>query len=610
MKLKKTILSVMACAVSLVMLFSLAACGDETKKDPQVTAIALDKTEASVNTGETVRLTVKATYDDDTSADLSSGAEGLAWKSSDESIATVTRGVVSGKAQGETTVTATYGDYTATCSVTVYSLVVEISDATASLEKGATKQLTASVKKAGTATDDKVEWSSSDPSVATVDATTGLVTAWAEGTSTVTAKRAGGNQSATCAVSVTWSNKPASYAAMDFAEQNKLEENVWGYWNGQPGWSTGEATAYEAYTEDYETGKTAAEGYEYIGLNKATFDFEVTDYLANWTYQAFFRSTNNQEGGKLEYNHDYEVTFKIKSNQAGEVTVSPYDDVRAQNAGETADEYKAYVDGLIADGTLTEHDFEIEANVETTLTVKFRHDDCGYVFADGVYDNMGSAIHLQLAGLGKDGGRVQVSVYDFQFKDLGPATYPVADDESKHAGATNDYPAHPADPEVKHVSASSVTGVTLTVEGEKAIYNLAGTVDLAQFGNDVATAKTWLTATHFDLQQCGGSWTGYAFDRVDVTVNADGTFLIKYDITYLPLDSAGTGAYTSHFTEKETSEDGYDANHYRDVKLDETAAVPGASITVGNKKYTIVNNVGGIDQASNWGCVAIKVENV
>lgn len=35
----------------------------------------------------------------------------------------------------------------------------------------------------------------------------------------------------------------------------------------------------------------------------------------------------------------------------------------------------------------------------------------------------------------------------------------------------------------------------------------------------------------------------------------------------------------------------------------------GAYITVGNKKYSIVNIVGGEEQTNNWGCVSIKVEN-
>ncbi len=813
MKLKKTVLSVIACALAFVIAFAFTACGQEEETTVTISAIEIEST-AEIDTGATKNVIKQITYSDGTTK--TSNDSDIVWTSSNESVATVTRGVVSGKSGGTAKITATFGEVTSNeCTVTVHSIEVKLTESSITLEKYGTKQLNAEIYRDGSKVNEEIEWSSSSDAIATVDAN-GLVTAWSKGTATITAKIKGGNQSANCDLTVNWT-EPDGYAEIAFAEQNKLTPNVWGYWNGQPGWSSGEATAFEAYIEDYEDTHTAANGYEYIGINKATFAFEVTDYLANWTYQTFYRSSDNVEGGKLAYNHEYELTFKIFSNQAGEVGVNPYDDVRAQNEGESDEDYKEYVDGLINEGKLTEHNFQIEANEETTITVIFKHDDCGYKYQEGIYDNMGSAVHLQLAGLGKAGGRVQVSVYDFQFKDLGEADYPVTDDTSKHDGAstvtslpdfsnvdsvaldiindddhkdqvqvgddkgtytvaastdkksydiqyttkTSTYeffkvdlsgvetanyntfavtlknngtanveirfdlngatatvdpngnmtivdcvtstgvatggsvkwdsdwggtvftvgagetqtiyltyacdvhgapeelaiycntqwygnessgwqeireertgnitlsdfkfgtvelpepaPTHPADPDVMPVSATTVTGVTLTVEEDKAIYNLAGTVDLSQFNNDVDEAKTWLNATHFDLQQCGGVWTNYAFNRVSVTVNTDGTFLIKYDITYLPVDTAGTGAYTGHFTEKEPSEDGYSDNHYRDIKLSEENAVPGASITVGGKKYSIVNitdyeatEENSWGQPYNYGCVSIKVEN-
>ncbi len=155
------------------------------------------------------------------------------------------------------------------------------------------------------------------------------------------------------------------------------------------------------------------------------------------------------------------------------------------------------------------------------------------------------------------------------------------------------------------------------MEDGKAIFNLAGTVKLDAFEN-VDAAKAWLNATPFDLQECGGGWKKWEFTRVSVSVDEeDSTFLIKYDITRLTVDATSdnsTGAYSAHFTEKLPDEEGYSDNKLRDLQLDRESAVPGESITVGDKKYSIVNFNGSEEndwsQAYNYGCVAIKVENV
>ena len=74
-----------------------------------------------------------------------------------------------------------------TCTVTVIQLATSIalSQTTAELTAGETLQLTATVQPEN-ATDRTVTWTSSDPAIATVDAT-GLVTAVAAGTATITA---------------------------------------------------------------------------------------------------------------------------------------------------------------------------------------------------------------------------------------------------------------------------------------------------------------------------------------------------------------------------------------------------------------------------------------
>ncbi|MBR6846282.1 MAG: Ig domain-containing protein [Bacteroidaceae bacterium] len=79
---------------------------------------------------------------------------------------------------------------------------ITLNKTTASLtSRGQTLQLTATVTP-DNATDKSVIWSSSNPSVATVDAN-GLVTAVSSGRTTITATTAdGSNKTATCAVTV------------------------------------------------------------------------------------------------------------------------------------------------------------------------------------------------------------------------------------------------------------------------------------------------------------------------------------------------------------------------------------------------------------------------
>ena len=77
---------------------------------------------------------------------------------------------------------------------------IKLSQTEATLAPNDTVRLTAQILPAN-ATDPTVVWSSSDESIATVDET-GLVTALAEGTATITAKSQDGNAEATCTITV------------------------------------------------------------------------------------------------------------------------------------------------------------------------------------------------------------------------------------------------------------------------------------------------------------------------------------------------------------------------------------------------------------------------
>ena len=89
-------------AIALAALtLGFVACNDP---EPQPDKLALNKTEATIAIGETVQLT----------ANLD-----VTWATSDAAVATVEAGLVKGIAEGEANITATAGDQTAVCKVTV-----------------------------------------------------------------------------------------------------------------------------------------------------------------------------------------------------------------------------------------------------------------------------------------------------------------------------------------------------------------------------------------------------------------------------------------------------------------------------------------------------------
>ncbi len=92
------------------------------------------------------------------------------------------------------------------------------------------------------ATDKSVTWSSSNPAVATVDATTGVVTAVAQGTATITATTTDGKKQAHCAVTV---RVPDVVITDPPLSQEALDEFVGSY--------TAMADAYVAIDNDYST---------------------------------------------------------------------------------------------------------------------------------------------------------------------------------------------------------------------------------------------------------------------------------------------------------------------------------------------------------------------
>ena len=150
-----------------------------------VTGVTLDKTNVSLSETTQTQLTAIVSPMDATN-------KTLIWESANTGIATVSNtGVVTGIAAGTTDITVKTkdGNFTAKCTVTVTSnalMAITLSHATISLTVNNTQTLKATSVPANATNSDKIQWKTSNTSVATVSST-GVVTAKSAGTATITA---------------------------------------------------------------------------------------------------------------------------------------------------------------------------------------------------------------------------------------------------------------------------------------------------------------------------------------------------------------------------------------------------------------------------------------
>ena len=174
-----------------------------------VTSVSLSKTELTLVEGDFE--TITATVLPDNATDKT-----VTWSSSNTSVATVpSPGVVMAKAAGSATITVTTndGEKTATCAVTVQAKTIAVNGV--SLDKtsltmtmGESQTLIATITPSN-ASNKSVTWSSSNSTVATVS-TSGVVTAKAVGSATITVMTSDGEKTAECQVVVKEPTKATS----------------------------------------------------------------------------------------------------------------------------------------------------------------------------------------------------------------------------------------------------------------------------------------------------------------------------------------------------------------------------------------------------------------
>ena len=174
---------------------SVSATCKVTVPSVPVTSVTLDSKNKEIIIGSTTTLTATVTPSYATNNSVS-------WTTSDAAVATVTsKGVVTGISAGTATITASAGEKSASCTVTVKPILatsVTLSKTTVDLKVGSSEPITATIEPNNT-TDKTIVWTSSNESVATV--VNGKITALKVGTAKITAT-CGSVKSGKCTVTV------------------------------------------------------------------------------------------------------------------------------------------------------------------------------------------------------------------------------------------------------------------------------------------------------------------------------------------------------------------------------------------------------------------------
>ena len=258
-----------------------------------VSQIDLDKTAIVLYRGkDDVTETITATI-----SPSSASNTGLEWSSSDTSIATVSDGVVTGKAAGTVTITASAKDGSgvkASCNVEVKQYVTAISlvDPSLTLIEGNSASVAVDAVYPSNAFDKSYSWSSLDESIVMVDAN-GLVTALNKGMTAVRATaNDGGGGYADCVVTV---KSPCPDGAVD------LGLSV--YWASCNLSEKGFVNSPVEFGDCYAWGETEI---------KEFYDWSNYKYGSDYVNKQFLKYSEDDEKTVLETGPDGDDVASIK----------------------------------------------------------------------------------------------------------------------------------------------------------------------------------------------------------------------------------------------------------------------------------------------------------
>ena len=247
----------------------MAAC-DPRQDEPSNVTLELNPVTLELKVGDIATIDTKGT------------ATNIVWTSSNEEVASVYYGVVTAKAIGKAEITATSGKVSAKANVFVTGTdgsSLRISPPVVTLRPGDTLNFSY-----GNTYDLDVTWSSSEPSIATIDQK-GHLTAVAPGNAIITLATNIESVTARVAVEHTWGDYKLVWS--DEFDGSALDETVWSYNTGGSGWGNNEKQYYTSRPEnirvqngmlEIEARKEQYENNEYtsariMSKNKKTFTY-------------------------------------------------------------------------------------------------------------------------------------------------------------------------------------------------------------------------------------------------------------------------------------------------------------------------------------------------
>ena len=179
--MKRKLVMIAMAVLSVVIAFGIAACGDKPEPKPAPT-VTLSETSLSLDKYACVTLNATTTGEAD---------GGIVWTASDDTIVSVDGGRIIALKAGSATITATYGEASATCSVTVSDAAgktptLKVAKTYTQIFKDGTYTIEPKLSFDGSDYDDATfAFVSSDTEILSVS-TNGIVTGLAYGTATVT----------------------------------------------------------------------------------------------------------------------------------------------------------------------------------------------------------------------------------------------------------------------------------------------------------------------------------------------------------------------------------------------------------------------------------------